>query len=111
MGQLELVKYDEATGVGDLLFVNTHQLYKYRFYRRINEWDECYMVEFFSNSKEYHFYWGLNELERGMVDVTALLSLQDSNPEWKRIKFQPLLAYNLPQILDPIEKEMAGYEI
>ncbi len=35
-------------------FVNVSQPNKYRFYRRRKTWDEYYMVEFYSNSDNYH---------------------------------------------------------
>ena len=97
-------EYDETTGVGDLLFVNKHKLDQYRFYRRRNEWDECYMVEFCKDSCDYQLYWGHNDSDRDMIDVTTLLSPQDPEIEWKRIKFEPLLAYNLPTIVESTEK-------
>lgn len=58
------LEFDEEKGVGDLLFVNMNQPTQYRFYRRRKNWDECYMVEFCSNSEDYHLFWGHNEQER-----------------------------------------------
>lgn len=107
MEQVQCIEYDEAQGVGDLLFVNKHKLNQYRFYRRRNEWDECYMVEFCTDSSDYQFYWGHNDSDRGMIDVTTLLSPQDPEIEWKRIKFEPLLAYNLPKIIMSVEKGLS----
>lgn len=106
----QFVEFNEAVGVGDLLFVNKNKRNQYRFYRRRNEWNECYMVEFYTDSNDYHFYWGNKESERGMIDVTTLLSPQDPGIEWKRVKI-PFLAYNLPQIVESIEIEIVGYEI
>ncbi len=96
-------EYDETIGVGDLLFVNMDKLDQYRFYRRRNEWDECYMIEFCSNSNEYALYWGHNDSDRGMIDVTTLLLSQDTETVWKRVKI-PFLAYNLSQIVESAEK-------
>lgn len=108
MDQIQFIYYNEATGVGDLLFVNKNKLDQYRFYRRRNYWDECYMVEFCTDSYDYHLYRGYKESERGMIDVTALLSPQGPKIEWRCIKFQPLLAYNLPQIVESVEKTISG---
>lgn len=66
MMQIKFIEFNEKSGIGDLLFVNMGQSTVYRFYRRRDSWDECYMVEFCSNSEDYHFYWGHNEQERGM---------------------------------------------
>lgn len=104
MEQVQFVEYNEALGTGDLLFVNKQKLDQYRFYRRRNEWDECYMVVFCKDSFDYHLYWGHNKMERGMIDVTALLSPQGSDIAWKRVKIEPLFAYNLPQIIENVEK-------
>lgn len=103
----QFIEFNEALAVGDLLFVNKNKLNQYRFYRRRNEWNECYMVEFCTDSNDYTFYWGYKETERDMIDVTAFLSPQDPKIEWRRIKFQPLLAYNLPQIVESIEKTIS----
>lgn len=103
MDQIQFIDINEATGIGDLLFVNTNKLNQYRFYRRRKTWDECYMVEFCTDSYNYHLYQGYNKSERGMIDVTTLLSPQDPEIEWKRVKI-PFLAYNLPQIVESAEK-------
>ena len=110
MDQIQFIDYNETIGIGDLQFVNTNNVDQYRFYRRRDDWDECYMVEFYSDSIDYHFYWGYKESERGMIDVVTLLSPQDPEIEWKRVKI-PFLAYNLPQIVESIEIEITGYEI
>ena len=101
MDQIQFIDYNETTGVGDLLFVNTNKLNQYRFYRRRNGWDKCYMVEFCTDSSDYQFYWGHNEFERGMIDLSYLLFLQNSKIEWILVKI-PFLAYNLPQIVESI---------
>ena len=46
-------EFNEKNGVGDLLFVNLSQPNKYRLYRRRKIRDECYMVEFHSDSEGY----------------------------------------------------------
>ena len=97
-------EYDETTGVGDLLFVNKQKLDQYRFYRRRNDWDECYMVEFSTKSDEYKLYWGQNKEQRSKIDATELLLSSYPTVNWKRIKLNPLFAHNLPQILESIEK-------
>ena len=102
MAQGVYIEFNEESGIGDLLFVNKHKLNQYRFYRRRNEWDECYMVEFCTDSSDYQLYWGHNDFERGMIDVTALLSPQNSKAEWKRVKI-PFLVYNLSQIIKSAE--------
>lgn len=99
-------EYDEAKGIGDLLFVNKHHSNKYRFYRRKNSWDDCFMVEFCSNSDNYHYYWGHNESERKDIDLSFELLPVDSPEEWSRTSFNPLLAYNLPEIVKKIEKSI-----
>lgn len=106
MEQVQCIEFDEALGVGDLLFVNKHKLNQYRFYRRRNEWDECYMVEFCTDSSDFQLYWGHNVFERGMIDVTALLLPQNPEAEWKRVKI-PFLAYNLPLIVESAEKTIS----
>lgn len=105
------LEFDEEKGVGDLLFVNMNQPTQYRFYRRRKNWDECYMVEFCLNSEDYHLFWGHNEQERGMTDAIALLCPSYPKIEWKRIKFEPLLAYNLPKIIEEVERRMSIYNM
>ena len=99
------IEFNEKSGVGDLLFVNMNQPTEYRFYRRRDSWDECYMVEFCSNSEDYHFYWGHNEQERGIIDATTVLLPSYPIVEWKRIEFKPLLAYNLLKIIGEVERK------
>jgi hypothetical protein len=107
MAQGVYIEFKEESGIGDLLFVNKYNPWLYRFYRRKSIWDECYMVEFCTDSSDYQFYWGHNDSDRGMIDVTTLLSPQDPEIEWKRIKFEPLLAYNLPKIIMSVEKGLS----
>ena len=99
-------EYDETAGVGDLLFVNKHNLSHYRFYRRRNDWDECYMVEFNSDSNNYKLYWGHNESDRGIIDVTPILPPFESQSDWKRVGFRPLLAYNFPNIIEDVQEDI-----
>ena len=73
MDQIHFLDFSENTGVGDLLFVNTNNIDQFRFYRRRNDWDECYMVEFSSKSGEYKLYWGHNKEERSKIDAITLL--------------------------------------
>lgn len=103
MDQIQFVDFNEAAGVGDLLFVNMDKPDQYRFYRRRNEWDECYMVEFSTKSDEYKLYWGQNEEERSKLDATELLLPSYPTVNWKRIKLNPLFVHNLPQILESVE--------
>lgn len=98
------LEYNEKSGIGDLLFVNMNHPTQYRFYHRRDSWDECYMVEFCSNSEEYHLYWGHNVLDRGMIDPITLLLPPYPEVEWKRIKFETLLANNLHKIIEEIER-------
>lgn len=98
------LEFDEEKGVGDLLFVNMNHSTQYRFYRRRVSWDDCYMVEFCSNSEECNLYWGHNEQDRGMIDATNLLQPPYPRIEWKRIKMESLLAYNLPKIIEEVER-------
>ena len=105
-GSNTFLDFSENTGVGDLLFVNTNDVDQFRFYRRRNDWDECYMVEFSSKSGEYKLYWGHNKEERSKIDATELLLPSYPAVKWKRLKFYPLLAHSLPQILKTIEKRM-----
>lgn len=98
------LEFNEKSGIGDLLFVNMNHPTQYRFYRRRNSWDECFMVEFYSNSEDYHLYCGHNEQDRGMIDPITLLVPPYPKVEWKRIKFEPLLASNLPNIIEEIER-------
>ena len=79
---------------------------QYRFYRRRKNWDECYMLEFCSNSEEYHLYWGHNEQERGMVDATNLLLPPYPKVEWKRVDFNHYFPFNLTQIVESFEKNI-----
>ena len=102
------LEYNEESGVGDLLFVNMNQPTEYRFYRRRDSWDECYMVEFCSNSEDYHFYWGHNEQERGIIDATTVLLPSYPIVEWKRIDFNQFFPFNLTQIVESIEKQISG---
>ena len=103
MVKVSLLEYNEKSGIGDLLFVNMNHPTQYRFYRRRKNWDECYMVEFCSDSDDYNFYWGHNEQDRGMIDAITLLLPPYPKVEWKRVKI-PFLAYNLPQIVEFAEK-------
>lgn len=103
--------YDDRKGVGDLLFVNLNHPTQYRFYRRRKNWDECYMVEFCSNLDDYLLYCGHNEQDRGMIDATAILLPPYSKVEWKRIEFEPLLAYNLPNIIEEVKKRISIYNM
>ena len=73
MVQRQFLEFKEESGIGDLLFVNISKPTKYRFYCRRDSWDDCYMVEFCSNSEDYHLYWGHNKQERRVIDATALL--------------------------------------
>ena len=73
MDKDNFLEFDEEKGVGDLLFVNMNHPIQYRFYRRRDRWDECYMVELCSKSEDYHLYWGHNKQERRVIDATALL--------------------------------------
>ena len=100
-----LLEYNEKFGIGDLLFVNMNHPTQYRFYRRRDSWDDCYMVEFCSNSDDYHLFWGRNEQDRGVIDAIALLLPPYPEVEWKRIEFEPLLAYNLPKIIEEVERK------
>lgn len=106
MAQGQFIEFDEKSGIGDLLFVNMSHRFQYRFYRRRENMDECYMVEFCSNSEEYHLYWGHNEQERGMIDATALLLPRYPEVEWKQVNFENLLAYNLPKIIEEVERRI-----
>ena len=83
------LEFNEKSGIGDLLFVNMNHPTQYRFYRRRNSWDECFMVEFYSNSEDYQLYCGHNEQDRGMIDPITLLVPPYPKVEWKRIKFEP----------------------
>lgn len=107
MVQGSFLEFNEKKGVGDLLFVRKTQPTKYRFYRRRSSWDECYMVEFCLDSDDYLLYWGHNEQERCMIDSTAILLPPHSEFEWKRINVEPLLAYNLPKIIEEVEKRIS----
>ena len=103
MNDIEFDEYVKRKGIGDLLFVNEKDSKRFRFYRRRKEWDDCYMVEFCSDSNNYHCYWGHNISDRKEIDVSFVTFPDDSHKEWKRISFDPLLAYNLPQIVKRIE--------
>lgn len=103
MVQGHFLEFNEETGIGDLLFVNMSQPTKFRFYCRRDSWDECYMVEFCSNSENYQLHWGHNEQDRGMIDAITLLLPSYPEVEWKRVKI-PFLAYNLTQIVESVEK-------
>lgn len=100
----DLLEYNEESGIGDLLFVNMSQPNKYRFYRRRKTWDECYMVEFCSDSDDFTWYWGHNDCVRGLIDVTELLFPPYPNAEWKQVKFEQSLAYNLSLIIGCVDK-------
>ena len=104
MDQIQFIDFNEATGIGDLLFVNTNNVDQYRFYRRRDDWDECYMVEFSSDSDNYKLYWGHNESDRGIIDVSTILPPLKSQSDWKRVGFHPLLAYNLPHIIEDVQE-------
>ena len=110
MDQIHFLDFSENTGVGDLLFVNTNNVDQFRFYRRRNDWDECYMVEFCSNSEDYHLYWGHNEQDRGMIDAITLLLPPYPEVEWKRVDFNHYFPFNLTQIVESIEKQISGKE-
>lgn len=107
MDKKVFIDFDGIKGVGDLLFVNKNHPTQHRFYRKRDSWDDCYMVEYCSNSEDYHLYWGHNEQERGMVDATNLLLSPYPEVEWKRIEFEPLLAYNLPIIIEEVERRIS----
>ena len=111
MDKDNFLEFDEEKGVGDLLFVNMNHPIQYRFYRRRDRWDECYMVELCSKSEDYHLYWGHNKQERRVIDVTALLLPPYPEVEWKRIEFEPLLAYNLPEIIEEVERRISIYNM
>ena len=98
-------EYDEGKGIGDLLFVNTNKVNYYRFYRKRHEWDDCYMIEFSIDSDEYFMYWGGydDHINRNMVCSFDILLPSDPKGEWRQVKFESLLAYNLPQILESVE--------
>ena len=110
MIQRNFIEFNEKTGVGDLLFVNMNQPTKYRFYRRRDSWDECYMVEFCSSSDDYHFYWGHNEQERGIIDATIVLIPSYPEVEWKRIDYNHYFPFSLTQIVESIEKLISVQE-
>jgi len=111
MVQRQFLEFKEESGIGDLLFVNISKPTKYRFYCRRDSWDDCYMVEFCSNSEDYHLYWGHNKQERRVIDATALLLPPYPEVEWKRIEFEPLLAYNLPKIIEEVERRISIYNM
>lgn len=100
-------EFNENTGVGDLLFVNVSQPNKYRFYRRRKSWDECYMVEFYSDSNDYLWYWGHNDDERGIIDLTFIF-LPSFPIIWKRVDFNHYIPFNLTSIIESIEKDLTG---
>ena len=104
MEQVQFIEYKVKNGIGDLLFVNMHNVKQYRFYRRRKNWNECYMVEFCSDSNDYNLYWGRNESERCMIDVTELLFPPYPDAEWKQVKFEQSLAYNLSLIIGCVDK-------
>ena len=101
-------EYDEGKGVGDLLFVHTNKVNDYRFYRKRHEWDNCFMIEFSTDSDVYNIYWGgsNDQTTRNMVCSFDSLLPSDPKREWKQVKLEPLLAYNLPQILDSVENRI-----
>lgn len=101
------LEYNEESGIGDLLFVNMSQSTKYRFYRRRDSWDECYMVEFYSNSDDYTWYWGHNDYERGLIDAIAILLPSSPEIKWKRVLFNHYFPSILTQIVESIEKSIS----
>ena len=107
MVQRQLLEFKEESGIGDLLFVNISKPTKYRFYCRRDSWDDCYMVEFCSNSEDYHLYWGHNEQDRGMIDAITLLLPPYPEVEWKRVDFNHYFPFNLTQIVESIEKNLS----
>ncbi len=111
MDKKAFIDFDDRKGVGDLLFVNMNHPTQYRFYRRRDSWDDCYMVEFCSNSEEYHLNWGHNEQQRRMIDATAILLPPYPEVEWKRTKLEPLLAYNLPKIIEEVERRISIFNM
>lgn len=100
-------EYDETTGVGDLLFVNMSRPNQYRFYCRRKTWDECYMVEFCSDSDDYTWYWGHNDCDRGLIDVTPVLLPSYPDTKWKRVDIIRFFPFNLTQIVESIGKNMS----
>lgn len=109
MVQGHFLEFNEESGIGDLLFVNMNHPSQYRFYRRRENVDECYMIEFCSNSKGYRLHWGVNGQKSGMTDATALLLPPYPEVEWKRVDLDPLLAYDLPKIIEKIERRISNY--
>lgn len=107
MIQGHFIEFNEESGVGDLLFVNTNKQKQYRFYRRRKTWDECYMVEFCSDSDDYTWYWGHNDYERGLIDATPVLLPSYPEINWKRIDIIRYLPFNLTQIVESIEKNLS----
>lgn len=107
MVQRQFIEFDEKSGIGDLLFVNMNHPTEYRFYRRRENLNECYMIEFCSNSEDYRLHWGLSGQESGMTDAIALLYPSYPKIEWKKLKFEPLLAYNLPKIIEEVERKIS----
>lgn len=107
MVQEQFIEFDEESGIGDLLFVNMNHPIQYRFYRRRDRWDECYMVELCSKSEDYHLYWGHNVPDRGMIDPITLLLPPYPEVEWKRVDFNHYFPFNLTQIVESIEKNLS----
>lgn len=103
----DLLEYNEESGIGDLLFENMSQPNKYRFYRRRKTWDECYMVEFCSDSDDFTWYWGHNDCVRGLIDVTPVLLTSYPETLWKRVDFIRYFPFNLTQIVESIEKNIS----
>ncbi len=107
MIQRNFIEFNVKPGVGDLLFVNMNQPTECRFYRRRDSWDECYTVEFCPNSEDYHFYWGHNEHECGIIDATIVLLPSYSEIEWKQIDFNYHFPFNLTQIVESVERTIS----
>lgn len=107
MVQEQFIEFDEESGIGDLLFVNMNHPTEYRFYRRRENLNECYMIEFCSNSEDYRLHWGLSGQKSGMTDATALLLPKYPEVEWKQVNFENLLAYNLPKIIEEVERRIS----
>ena len=69
---------------------------------------ERFMIEFSTDSDVYNIYWGgsNDQTTRNMVCSFDSLLPSDPKREWKQVKLEPLLAYNLPQILDSVENRI-----
>ena len=103
----DFLEFNDDNGIGDLLFVNISQPNLYKFFRRRKTWDECYMVEFRSDSDEFTLYWGHNVNERSLIDATEVLLPSHTKDKWKKIDFNHFSPFNLTQIVESIEKTIS----